>query len=370
MKLFVLLIFFLVRFAAAQDNKLGIWLWHIEGTGFTHEQLADTLSKIGVKRIYVKVADGMANPTIWTELLDTVLVQTYKNKGLEVWAWSYNYTNNYVSQAQSLYLAAQTGYDGYVVDVESEFDGLTTELHSLFQAFFQAKTNAIANGFATNDFKLYCTTWGNPAVHNFHVEIIDLYVDAHMPQTYLEVWGQNFLLSVDYWVNYGTAEYQSFGVQKPVHHIVSDEYNIITAGQINEFIDNSGAETSLWRVPGSGTPLSIWNTISNVNWDKNFVKIAKTKNKPADFTLSQNFPNPFNPATAIVYELSGKETAKILIFNVLGEVVREFLLEEPKGEVVWNGTDFSGKTVSSGIYFYRLETENGLSKTKKMVFLK
>ncbi|MCC7431128.1 hypothetical protein IT568_09820, partial [bacterium] len=56
--------------------------------------------------------------------------------------------------------------------------------------------------------------------------------------------------------------------------------------------------------------------------------------------------------------------------NVLGETVFEFLLSKKSGSVVWNGTDFSGKTVSSGVYFYKLETRNGLSETKKMVLMK
>ncbi|MCC7431290.1 hypothetical protein IT568_10630, partial [bacterium] len=55
--------------------------------------------------------------------------------------------------------------------------------------------------------------------------------------------------------------------------------------------------------------------------------------------------------------------------NVLGEVVREFELKKANGFVEWNGTDFSGNAVSSGIYFYRLEAKN-FSEVKKMVLLK
>ncbi|MCC7429468.1 T9SS type A sorting domain-containing protein, partial [bacterium] len=97
--------------------------------------------------------------------------------------------------------------------------------------------------------------------------------------------------------------------------------------------------------------------------------LSENTNKTKNFRLSQNFPNPFNPNTTIVYELPNK-AGKLLIFNAKGEKVREFLLEKKSGSVVWNGTDFSGKQVSSGIYFYRLETENGFSETKKMVLLK
>ncbi|MCC7429656.1 CotH kinase family protein [bacterium] len=88
-----------------------------------------------------------------------------------------------------------------------------------------------------------------------------------------------------------------------------------------------------------------------------------------NFRLSQNFPNPFNPTTKIAYELKAKGKAKLTIFNVLGEVVKEFSLEKQSGFVEWNGTNFSGKQVSSGIYFYRLQSGD-FSETKKMLLLK
>lgn len=74
---------------SAQDtddcNHLGAWLWFIEITGFdTHAEIADSLSNMGVKRIYVKVADGGINPAVWPELLDASVVADYKSRGLEV----------------------------------------------------------------------------------------------------------------------------------------------------------------------------------------------------------------------------------------------------------------------------------------------
>lgn len=95
-------------------------------------------------------------------------------------------------------------------------------------------------------------------------------------------------------------------------------------------------------------------------------------NLPQKFSLSQNYPNPFNPTTLINYELgitSKVVKGKLVIFNVLGEEMKEFVLTKSKGTVVWNGTDNFGKSVSSGNYFYQLTAPN-FSKTKKMTFLK
>ncbi|KAA3598357.1 MAG: T9SS C-terminal target domain-containing protein [Calditrichaeota bacterium] len=99
--------------------------------------------------------------------------------------------------------------------------------------------------------------------------------------------------------------------------------------------------------------------------------VRENESIPLDFKLSQNFPNPFNPSTIINYELkiTNYEFGKLTIFNVLGEKVKEFELAEPRGSVVWNGTNSFGEQVSSGIYFYKLETVN-FSETKKMLLLK
>ncbi|MCC7429448.1 gliding motility-associated C-terminal domain-containing protein [bacterium] len=60
---------------------------------------------------------------------------------------------------------------------------------------------------------------------------------------------------------------------------------------------------------------------------------------------------------------------KLLIFNILSEVVCEFELKKANGFVEWNGTNEMGNPVSSGVYFYKLEAED-FTETKKMVLLK
>ncbi|KAA3601545.1 MAG: T9SS C-terminal target domain-containing protein [Calditrichaeota bacterium] len=93
-------------------------------------------------------------------------------------------------------------------------------------------------------------------------------------------------------------------------------------------------------------------------------------NSPFSFKLSQNYPNPFNPTTSINYELeiANSENAKLVIFNILGETVKEFELEEKKGTVIWNGTDSKNSLVSSGIYFYKLSAGK-FQEIKKMTLI-
>lgn len=280
MKYLLLLLLSLIALAsfAQQEctNKLGAWIWYVELTGMdSHHEVADSLSSVGIKRVYTKVADGTVDSTWWTEIVDRELIQSYHDHDMEIWAWSYNYPEDDAAQAEALYLAAKTGYDGYVVDVESQFDGKAEPLSSLFVAFYNARQQAIADGYATDDFKIYCTTWGNPADHNFRIDLIDPWVDGYMPQTYVEIWDGGALIDdLEYWIDIGTEEYIELGATKPIHHMTATENNIITGDELNRFMKASGPEFSIWRVPGGGTPNEIWEDWNAIEWDYDFCELT------------------------------------------------------------------------------------------------
>lgn len=93
---------------------------------------------------------------------------------------------------------------------------------------------------------------------------------------------------------------------------------------------------------------------------------------PSNYSLAQNFPNPFNPETKIDFELPDAEIVTIEIFNVLGQNVRTLISEYKeagKHSVTWNGTDNHSHPVPTGIYFYRM-TAGDYIESKKMVFIK
>jgi len=94
--------------------------------------------------------------------------------------------------------------------------------------------------------------------------------------------------------------------------------------------------------------------------------------RPTEFTLSQNYPNPFNPDTYIKFELARASHVKIDIFNIVGQKVKTLVDEEMQpGRYVadWDSKDEQGNSVSSGIYFYRMEVDN-FSDMKKMLLVK
>jgi|GEM_PF-3043993 len=95
---------------------------------------------------------------------------------------------------------------------------------------------------------------------------------------------------------------------------------------------------------------------------------------PAEFTLSQNAPNPFNPSTTIEYVIPGGETAaaSLKIYDMRGTLVRTLLNETSNPgmhSIVWDGADDSGNAVSSGIYIYTL-TAGTFRQSQKMTLVR
>jgi hypothetical protein len=88
---------------------------------------------------------------------------------------------------------------------------------------------------------------------------------------------------------------------------------------------------------------------------------------PKDFALYQNYPNPFNPSTKIKFALPIKTNLTLSVYNTLGEKVAEIFygeMEEGYHEMMFNASG-----LSSGIYFYKIESEN-FNATKKMTLIK
>ena len=90
------------------------------------------------------------------------------------------------------------------------------------------------------------------------------------------------------------------------------------------------------------------------------------------FALGNNYPNPFNPATTIKYQLPQATDVRLEIFNVVGQVVRT-LVADPQDAgrytVQWDATNDGGQPLSSGIYFYRL-LAGDFQEVNKMLLLK
>ncbi|MFC1555804.1 M6 family metalloprotease domain-containing protein [candidate division KSB1 bacterium] len=92
----------------------------------------------------------------------------------------------------------------------------------------------------------------------------------------------------------------------------------------------------------------------------------------SDYELMQNYPNPFNPETTIQYELPHATNVTIQIYDMLGKEVNTLLSQQmPAGShsIIWDGTDYSGNQLSSGIYIYKIQAED-YTAARKMILLK
>jgi len=103
---------------------------------------------------------------------------------------------------------------------------------------------------------------------------------------------------------------------------------------------------------------------------------------PTDFSLSQNYPNPFwsgatprfagNPSTVISFQLPVASEVSVAIYSMTGQLVRQVArgrFASGEHQVMWDGNDDSSRRVANGIYFYQLTTEK-FQSTKRMLLLK
>lgn len=115
-------------------------------------------------------------------------------------------------------------------------------------------------------------------------------------------------------------------------------------------------------------------------WTENmgYFKLGpKTIFVPELTSIHKNYPNPFNPATTIEYDLGMNEGPRqqvnLSIYNVLGQHVKTLVNEEKRigrYTVRWFGKDEFGASVSSGIYFARMMTDRGIVKTRKIMLIR
>ena len=101
------------------------------------------------------------------------------------------------------------------------------------------------------------------------------------------------------------------------------------------------------------------------------VSQPKQNQLPQEYVLYNNYPNPFNSQTVIEYQVPEAGHVRVSIYNLLGQ--RIITLADKKHQagrfnLIWNGKDSLGKSVPSGVYFYKMEA-NGFTKTKKMLLL-
>ena len=102
------------------------------------------------------------------------------------------------------------------------------------------------------------------------------------------------------------------------------------------------------------------------------VSIDEYLQVPAATFNMRNYPNSFNPKTTISFEIVKSGDVLVNIYNIKGQLVKSLINSSMcagKHNVIWDGKDNNGVNCSSGVYYYRIES-NGIIETRKMILMK
>jgi hypothetical protein len=127
-----------------------------------------------------------------------------------------------------------------------------------------------------------------------------------------------------------------------------------------------------WNFEGMIGTILTGSHFENISQPENhkggFVTSSGNAAEIKDFSLNQNYPNPFNPSTKIRFILKENGKVKLVVYNLLGEMVSELINSEmTKG---LHEIEFNAAHLASGVYIYRLDVENKFSSIRKMILAK
>jgi hypothetical protein len=109
-----------------------------------------------------------------------------------------------------------------------------------------------------------------------------------------------------------------------------------------------------------------------VRAQEHLARLLRRETLPEKLSISQNYPNPFNPETTIRLHLPEAGMVTVEVFNARGQKVRTLMssvIEAGEHELQWDGRDLHGAEVASGVYLYRVTTDQ-VVETKKMMLLR
>jgi hypothetical protein len=149
---------------------------------------------------------------------------------------------------------------------------------------------------------------------------------------------------------------------------INSEYEWINLIPVN---DNGDFETQL--LSAGNFEITIVSGTVFLLKKRTITSVIEKSQIATEYELCQNYPNPFNPQTTISYQLPVYSKVTLKIYDILGKEVRTLVNENKSAgyhSVMWDGRDNSGRQVTSGIYFYKLMSDYGISITKKLLLLK
>ncbi len=177
-------------------------------------------------------------------------------------------------------------------------------------------------------------------------------VSSETDYDYLRFYIDNTLQ--DNWSGNGSWEFETFSVESGFHTFKWEYYK---DGGVSSFQD------------------CAW--IDEIIFPANSVDVTPDANSMIQIVeFNGNYPNPFNPTTTFSYSLANESKVSLTLFNVKGQKIKTLVNENQTAgnhQIIWDGTDDHGKTVSTGIYFSHCDVNDGMgdyTSVKKVLLLK
>jgi len=161
----------------------------------------------------------------------------------------------------------------------------------------------------------------------------------------------------------------------PINGTYLTNYKIYRNGEfIIDTTENNYLDESI--AVGTYSYYVIANYYGNLSEPSNTVTIDHTltgENLIMQMNLLSNHPNPFNPSTTIKYSIQNDSKVELSVFNIKGQIIKILANNEftkGKHSIIWYGKDESGKSVSSGVYYYKLRVNGKTEVANKCLLLK
>ena len=171
-----------------------------------------------------------------------------------------------------------------------------------------------------------------------------------------------------------------------VEAMVDSNNHIVFAGASSHGYDFSGSLMQLYGTvemgfEGDSLVISVDKLMLNENLEFidyqigvliNTVSLDQFALIPEHFSVKPNYPNPFNPVTHLDYGIPASRDIQIRIYDVTGRIVQELkFIDQAAGwyTYTWNGTNFAGEAVSSGLYLCQIQSGREF-EVEKMLFIK
>ncbi len=178
-------------------------------------------------------------------------------------------------------------------------------------------------------------------------------------------WQDSVEQRIPSWIRYSNPGYQPF-----FHFSAKQGYL--------DFFETATIHNNTWTHPATDTPFmdADGHPLSLEEW-RQYIKTLKEtlihqRERPGEFNILTNYPNPFNASTTISFSVRTKGRLKLEIFNVLGKRIRllsDQTFERGVYRRLWDGRDDTGRDVPSGVYFYSTSI-NGEKQVKKCLLVK